>query len=162
MIYLTRSNAVPAMRWLLTIIAALSSATWLLSYWWEASLHLRIDDCVAIWRGCLMLSYDYRSMWADHQGEPTAWIGRTRPLPTLYWGSFEWSHPTDMVFALLIPLWALALASGVPAAWLWMRRRRLRPIDCQKCGYDLAATPGISKCPECGQPATQSRGEASA
>lgn len=31
------------------------------------------------------------------------------------------------------------------------REARLRRGACQNCGYDLSATPGISKCPECGQ-----------
>ncbi len=98
-----------------------------------------------------MFSYDYGVVWAEHIGEPTAWIGRAHQrLPMLHWGSLEWSHPhpSSMIFTLLIPLWALALAFGAPAAWLWAKRRRLLPTDCQKCGYDLRGLAG--KCPECG------------
>ena len=53
------------------------------------------------------------------------------------------------------PLWAVATAAaGLPllrtANWL-LKRRRVRPGLCARCGYDLRATP--EKCPECGQQA---------
>lgn len=142
---------VTVLRWLLTILAGLSLFAWVFSCWLEVCVGVRDDDYVGVWRGCLSISYDYGAKWADHTGEPSAWIGR-RNLPLLHWGSLEWSypHPSSMIFIRLIPLWAIALVCGLPAAWLWAKRRRLLPTDCQKCGYDLSATPAISKCPECG------------
>jgi len=148
-------KALSVLRWLLTILAILSLSAWAFSWRWRMGMQLRTDDYMALSRGCLVFSYNYGVEWADHPGEPSAWIGRAhRSHPLLHWGSLEGYHPFGMVFSLAIPLWALALAFGAPAAWLWVKRRKLRPTDCQRCGYDLSATPGISKCPECGK-ATQ-------
>src|SRR5687767_12376572 len=54
---------------------------------------------------------------------------------------------------VLVPLWAVAIVSGIPLLW-WVvrwRRARLRRREglCPACGYDLRASHG--KCPECGQ-----------
>src|SRR5688500_7545944 len=53
---------------------------------------------------------------------------------------------------LVVPVWALATASGLLPSLsllgLWRRRAR-RPGLCPSCGYDLRATPG--RCPECGR-----------
>jgi len=148
-------KAVPALRWCLTMLSVLSLLAWAFSGRWQLCVGIRDDDSIALWRGCAVLSYNYGAEWSDHAGGLAAYVGRAPPnLPMLHWGSLEWQHPFSGMFSLLIPLWAIALACGVPAAWLWAKRRRLLPTDCQKCGYDLSATPGISKCPECGK-ATQ-------
>ncbi len=48
-----------------------------------------------------------------------------------------------------VPVWILALACILPWAVRAMRRRMRPPMGhCQRCGYDLRATPG--RCPECG------------
>jgi len=53
---------------------------------------------------------------------------------------------------LVLPLWALALATAaLPIARLGWRRRVRRRVQrglCPGCGYDLRATP--ERCPECG------------
>jgi hypothetical protein len=52
---------------------------------------------------------------------------------------------------LAAPLWFIALlTSAIPARWLYLRRRaRVYGAGfCNRCGYDLRATP--DRCPECG------------
>ena len=50
---------------------------------------------------------------------------------------------------ICVPFWFIAAATAaLPAARLIRRLRRHRPGHCQRCGYDLRATP--DRCPECG------------
>ena len=57
-----------------------------------------------------------------------------------------------------VPLWSVALATGIgPAAWLIRWRKRCRRLCvaqglCLRCGYDLRASP--ERCPECGTAVT--------
>lgn len=61
---------------------------------------------------------------------------------------------------LLLPIWALFVASMLPAALVigrwsvgsWVGRRRRQSGRCERCGYDLRG--GTGECPECGQSAT--------
>lgn len=139
-------------RWTLTLCVVLSLCAWLLSMQWSVAACVRHNDCLAINRGCLAMSYDYGLPWSEHPGGPSFEVRRVPQYSAvLWWGSFELYDSMSVV--LFVPLWAIALACGVPAAWLWVKRRTLRPTDCQKCGYDLSATPGVSKCPECGHEA---------
>lgn len=144
----------PILRWLLTILSAWSLIACPWSCWWWLSVAMHSDDIVGISQGCVGAGIVYDKPWADRI-RPASIIFGAAPdyMPLLPFGSVESS---DIWFSVTVPLWAIALASGVPAAWLWAKRRRLRPTDCRKCGYDLSATPRNTKCPECGQIVKQS------
>lgn len=63
---------------------------------------------------------------------------------------------TASIFLLVVPYWFGALFVTIPIALCLRRLKRLRRLArvgyCQKCGYDLRATP--DRCPECGMVTT--------
>jgi hypothetical protein len=68
---------------------------------------------------------------------------------------FQWDGYATGIERLgyvVIPLWAVLIAIGVPTAVLW-RRDRLPtgPGHCPKCGYSLAGRAAGAACPECGE-----------
>ena len=80
------------------------------------------------------------------------WTGKPRLNPTVVLPTkVIWVGYTFNTVAYGALVWLMTLVPG----WVRRSRRRARGA-CAKCGYDLAATPGITKCPECGQEAAGS------
>jgi hypothetical protein len=97
-------------------------------------------------RGAL-IGFLQRETPAYREGDPAdAWLagGGFRYVRITSDGMRRWN--------LVLPFWALALATAIPPLAREARRRQLarraRAGLCPACGYDLRATP--DRCPECG------------
>jgi hypothetical protein len=91
-------------------------------------------------------------VWKDVSGQPHSytWLGFSLQ-PTYHQAPGDPRY--DCWFTKVgLPYYFLAVLTGLlPAvqARRWLRRRRRTKLRlCQRCGYDLRATPG--RCPECG------------
>jgi hypothetical protein len=161
-------------RVVLNVVAVLSLALFLLClYAWPRSYfprRCRVESgdgrlLVVFWEGM----YPPRGMVGGEETDPAdaRWIGGSHmwkrlaaggnpssdELWCLGFGTLRGSGFGTLRYHLIaIPFWFLLLAAGsFPAYWIfWSRRQRLRAKEgrCQKCGYDLRATP--ERCPECG------------
>lgn len=109
------------------------------------------------WRGCTFSNEPYASQpqWVD-QPTVTRWHAAGFRVSQSYSATgdgtvAEWA-------AVTVPYWALASAASLVPVLVWgralVRRRRGGLGRCQRCGYDLRATPG--RCPECGSLAADS------
>ena len=77
-----------------------------------------------------------------------------------WFGHDKYVHASGEVrtLALRVPHWFLALLlAAAPTVFVakWLRRRRFPEGYCQRCGYDLRASPDC--CPECGQAPIESQ-----
>jgi len=76
---------------------------------------------------------------------------RARPVVDWQWPGYQ-SYDTGMKST-----WGSIWCVTIPAAFgaFLLRPRRLPPGNCQRCGYNLRASP--IRCPECGEPAQTTR-----
>lgn len=114
-------------------------------------------------RGCVLVCWETKATW-HLIGAPTTLLGRNLningvPL-TWYAGNPLWdiSQLKDADFKLIIKagvvqlplLYPVVIAAIVPILTsLWQRSQR-EPWQCTHCRYDLRNTPGVLRCPECG------------
>ena len=91
----------------------------------------------SIWDSVACLFRGDRETWQIHSGS-----FRFQPSLPL----FDTGPPVTIV----MPLWPFLVASGIPAALLFVRKRRNRFASgcCKACGYALRASK--KRCPECG------------
>jgi hypothetical protein len=110
----------------------------------EWNSHLFVADGVL---GMRRVRYDFLSSRLPIVERPIYQIPLWRPAFAIH--GQDWN--------LTVPLWIIALATGMLSAILWPRRLKLRKGICQNCGYDLTGNAsGI--CPECGTPCEVHKG----
>ena len=158
------------------LFAAAAVALWVRSHWTTDSVWLRHGGATAevmtARNGCLFhwtggRSDRDRRRWYCDSSEPSDMIGgnwrfwtQSQPhqlLGVITWGraSYGGKGSSEWGMSILVPYWLLACVAAAPGAGLLMishclhrRARRLRALQCVRCGYDMRATP--DRCPECG------------
>ena len=140
------------MRWTLTIATVLLVAVWLASGWLSIVWSSQPSPSGRVWGGGITMGLVGGGVGDDMW--PTGLsveILRTGRVP---WPYVEWT-PSNKVIG--VPIWILALLSGLLATGAWAQRWRMRrrPNACPTCGYDLTGLPRPEemqprKCPECG------------
>jgi hypothetical protein len=112
---------------------------------------------------------DIRALAYDKSNALSAWASdprrtysysRPQPWPSTQWVGLQGTRSESgsgilypgMEYEYFVPWYLIALGTGIPAiAFIAIRlRRSSRPVAgvCNRCGYDLRATP--DRCPECG------------
>jgi hypothetical protein len=102
-------------------------------------------DTAPGWRFTPLSSRHFIASFGD---DPVWFIHRNTSFwPTMDIAPGPWAVGWD--WQLGVPIWIVCVLSMISSAiWLARLRRRFPPGSCQKCGYDLRATPSL--CPECG------------
>jgi hypothetical protein len=110
-----------------------------------------------IWRLSSQLPYDLDGQWLRWSTEKRTLLG------VITWGrsiSGPANRPTMDSLTVMVPYWLLAVLTFAFPGWIVAKRLRDRqrtlPGHCQKCGYDLRATP--ERCPECGAIPSEGKG----
>ena len=107
----------------------------------------------ALW--WLEVGYRFQSVYWNEDGQDFQIARIEGPdYPGLY---VIWSPNGDwtLTYIWALPYWklaALSAAGPLLRAYHRLRPRRARPGHCQRCDYDLRATP--DRCPECGASST--------
>jgi hypothetical protein len=161
------------------LLAAATAVLWVRSYWWRDSLGYVVEipqafTTIATEPGAIhyMRTDEWAYGWTTKPAKPAkqAWEWKTRPhssmLPQvapkeypIFSTRFAWG-PMRSPFAskpgtfIRLPLWFVSLlflsGASTPLIHPVRRARRRRRGLCEKCGYDLRASP--DRCPECGHP----------
>lgn len=157
------------------LLATATIAVWVRSYWTsESIIHVRLASparvvLAATHPGELSLACWHVERDMRHLAKmyPEGWHFGSTPATTpdysasaswlVFSGHFDWAildRPTrdDVIISAEFPLWVpvivLVSLGAVPLIAPFRRRARRRRGLCEKCGYDLRATP--DRCPECG------------
>jgi hypothetical protein len=152
------------------LLAAVTAALWVRSYWandwmmYVASAGYYVDfsadtepGTMRVWLNMRLAPHTVEPGWLvgthSYRGMSPSLLPKEYPLFSddfacrSYRLGSEW-----LTREVACPFWALVglfgVASGAPLLpWARRRRRRRRGL-CEKCGYDVRASP--ERCPECG------------
>jgi hypothetical protein len=123
------------------------------AFYWQIGVDpLLTLDLQRVWpRGPLRDPYENV---AGRQLKNAPRVGMSNPRgSSLAYDPFERYLP---IFPLIGQSLLACAIYGLPIyGYFRWREARLSRGACQKCGYDLSATPGITKCPECGETTRQ-------
>jgi hypothetical protein len=144
--------------WACLVIACATGLVWAAELWHQASFWPWGRNQVRLYSGCVSLRHVgaregiLMRSWDKNMRRP-----RTSSQLTVANGLWVWGFQaqrdsdTGTVF-VQVPLWAPLVLSGCAVAVTWrMTRRRVRPMECPRCAYDLSGLASGSVCPECGR-----------
>jgi hypothetical protein len=133
---------------LLTLCAA-NAAAWPLSFWRTDILVVEVSNrsgyVLSIYRGSLMAAWTANPIsqgLVKFYDEPSVVDPKFISILNFIW----YSPPGGVLIGL--PLWLCSILFGYWGVRQFRHLATLPPGCCQRCGYDLRATP--HRCPECG------------
>jgi hypothetical protein len=138
-------------KWTGAAVTVLLLIVWVGSGWWEGGVEIRSVGGAGFSGGRVILGAWPPSRW---EFEAIEWTCVRGPWVGYGWWFHYLPPPVVGIAMVFIPIWSLALLTGVPTAWMFRtdrkRRRGEREGLCAKCGYDLRGLPDGRACPECG------------
>ncbi len=149
-----RSRVWSILKWGGTVLTVLLFVVWVVSAWWQVPLRQGGSrGAYGVGAGQLLVTWPMRT-------QPPSGGMRVEAIELRFSG-FNWWFASSRLSVVVkgttlhlvaVPIWTLALAAGVPSAWLWYRDRRRAPGLCITCSYDLRGNES-GVCPECGSEA---------